>query len=207
LLADDPLGCDYRLIYENSIVLTAKVPDTPGVYDVTFIMRASEGILAAKKCRIKVYETVNILIKLIDENGAPLDLPILWITIEGVGGNEVPKKVGPGTYLFSVARGSIGWITVRGSEVLIEASGGEVEIVADRDKLISIRVIKRERKAHIEVTGFLKKKRVVREYEVLHVDVAEEEYAGLDIGKATDTVEYKKVKERIIKELDELLRR
>jgi len=54
------------------------------------------------------------------------------------------------------------------------------------------------------------------------VNVAEEEYAGLDFGKAADIVEGKKVvreffenqelvirakKERIIKELDELLRR
>jgi len=211
-----------RLVYEGSIMLTTKVPDTPGVYNVTFIMRAGESILTAKTCRIKVYDIVNLLIKLTDENGAPLDLPIMWTTVEGIGSNEAPKKVSHGTYLFRVARGSIGRISVKDSEVSIKARGGEVEIVADRDKLISIRVIERERKALEELKGWLRKKRVVRKYEVLHVNVAEEEYAGLDIGKAADIVEGKKVvqeffenqelvirakKERIIKELDELLRR
>jgi len=143
--AEEALVC--RLVYEGSIMLTTKVPDTPGVYNVTFIMRAGESILTAKTCRIKVYDVVNLLIKLIDENGAPLDLPIMWTTVEGIGTNEAPKKVSHGTYLFRVARGSIGRISVRDSEVSIKASGGEVEIVADRDKLISIRVIERERKA------------------------------------------------------------
>jgi len=66
----------YYLQYYNELTLHAKAPSSLGVYYITFFVKKGDAILASRLMKVYVYDYVTLLIKLIDKDGKPVDLPI-----------------------------------------------------------------------------------------------------------------------------------